>query len=434
MQLFTELGSLIERRWKERSYDERLFPEIAAEALAAIAPEKHVSPWDIIQWLLTTTQIPSQQDLAGEFGNPPLTLYNGPRFHIDAYYWLDGTTSIHQHSFCGAFQVLAGSSLHCQYRFVPRREINEHFLVGEMILGDVALLEQGEIKRILPGKQYIHSLFHLDRPSVSICVRTYHTVSGLPQFRYNKPSFAIDPFFKDPMTIKQIQGASLLLSMQHPDAISMINDLLSHSDFQTAFGILDMARNHLASNHLEKSFGLSIGEQHFQGLLETARTRHGELVDLILPVFDEALRQRSLVQRRGQITSSEHRFLLALLLNVPDRRKVLELVGQRFPVGNPVETITEWVAELANTKVFGSGEPNVLGIYDFDEDYLFVLQCLLEGLTVDQIKKAFEDDLSQEEFQNLGTKPEDLCDSIRNSTPFKSIFVEAPVSAAAGIS
>jgi hypothetical protein len=431
MQLFDELGSLIEQRWKKHSYDERRFPEIAAEALAETALDKHVSPWKIVRWLFSATQIPSQQDLAGEFGNPPITLYTGPRFCIEVYYWLDGTTGIHHHSFCGAFQVLLGSSLHCHYRFVPKHEINEHFLVGDMLLGSVELLEQGEIKRIPPGKQYIHSLFHLDRPSVSICVRTYHTVSGAPQFRYHKPCFAVDPFFKDQLTIKQIQCASLLLSMQHPEAASMIGDLLSRSDFQTAFGILDLARSHLASNHLEKSFGLSTGEERFQALLETARRRHGELVDLMLPVFEEAIRQRNLVHRRGQITSNEHRFFLALLLNVPDRAKVLELVRQRFPEQDPVNTITDWVEELANTRVAGSSEPNVLGIDDFDEDYLFVFQCLLEGLTIEQMKSAFQEELSEEDFRGLGDKPETLYDTIRNSMLFGSIFLHVPSAVAA---
>ncbi|MFN2514442.1 MAG: hypothetical protein ABR568_23900, partial [Pyrinomonadaceae bacterium] len=58
----------------------------------------------------TAASLPHQYDVEGRFGNPPITLFAGPRFHIDVYYWLDGTTSIHQHSFTGAFQVLLGSS------------------------------------------------------------------------------------------------------------------------------------------------------------------------------------------------------------------------------------------------------------------------------------------------------------------------------------
>src|SRR5262249_5281867 len=154
----------------------------------------------------------------------------------------------------------------------------------------------------------------------------------------------------------------------------MINDLLAGSDFQTSFAILDLARGHLSGSRLENAFGISTGEEQFQTLLDTARRRHGHLVDLILPVFEEAKRQTNLVHRRGHITSNEHRFFLALLLNVPSREKLLDMVGRRFPERDPIETVIDWMEELANTKLWGSPEPNVLGIENFDDDYLFVLQ------------------------------------------------------------
>src|SRR5262249_48188948 len=184
------------------------------------------------------------------------------------------------------------------------------------------------------------------------------------------------------------------VTIKHPDADAMIGELLAQSDFQTAFSILDLARGHLVGNRLEKEFGISTGEQRFQTLMEIARQRHGELVDLMQPVFEEAERQHNLIQRRAQITSNQHRFFLALLLNIPDRQKVLDLVKQRFPEQDPVATVTDWVEELAHTKVAGSSEPNVLGIENFDEDYLFVFQSLLEGLTIEQIRAAFERELS----------------------------------------
>ena len=108
-----------------------------------------------------------------------------------------------------------------------------------------------------------------------------------------------------------------------------------------------------------------------------------------------------------------------------DRRKVLELVKQRFPERNPVDTITEWVAELSHTKVFGSSEPNVLGIQDLDEDYLFVFQCLLEGFTIAQTRSAFLEELSDKDAQSLGDKAETLYNTIRHSMLFRSIFLDA---------
>lgn len=423
MEFFQTLGSLVEERWKDRNYDEKVFPEIAAETLTETDPRKWVDPWEIIRWVNATSQLPAQQDVPGAFGNPPITLFSGPRFYIDVYYWVDGTTTIHQHGFCGAFQVLLGSSIHGHYRFTTTREINQNFIVGNLSLESVELLEQGAVKRILAGDQYIHSLFHLDRPSATICVRTYQTYKGVPQWNYYKPFFADNPFFKEPTAIKRIQSASLLLTIAHPDADAMIGELLGRSDFQTAFSILDLARTHLLGNRLEKEFGISAGEQRFQTLTEIARRRHGELVDLIQPVFEETERQHNLIQRRAQITSNEHRLFLALLLNIPDRDKVLDLVSQRFPEQDPVATVTDWVEELANTKVFGSSEPNVLGLENFDEDYLFVFQCLLEGRTLEQMKTAFEEEFPGEEAGGLA-KIEKTYDSIRNSMLFKSIFLD----------
>src|SRR5262249_45339755 len=120
----------------------------------------------------------------------------------------------------------------------------------------------------------------------------------------------------------------------------------------------------------------------------------------------------------------EHRFFLALLLNIPDRQKILDLVKQRFPEQDPVATVVDWVEELANTKLAGSHEPNVLGIENFDEDYLFVFQSLLEGQTNEQVRAAFERELSSDEVKALGNKPVELCDTIRNSILFKTIFLD----------
>jgi hypothetical protein len=112
MQFFHDLGSLVEQSWRDVDYCEEVFPELAEQAMTKMIPYGKVDPWEIIRWVNTTTQLPEQQDVAGRFGYPPITLFNGPRFYIDVYYWLDGSTTIHQHAFCGAFHVLLGSSLH----------------------------------------------------------------------------------------------------------------------------------------------------------------------------------------------------------------------------------------------------------------------------------------------------------------------------------
>ena len=100
---------------------------------------------------------------------------------------------------------------------------------------------------------------------------------------------------------------------------------------------------HLKSNQVDELFGLSTARDRFDALLKKARAVHGERVDLIVPVLEEEARQSNIIKRRATITGDEHRFFLALILNVPGREKILELVKQRFPDIDPVEKILDWV-------------------------------------------------------------------------------------------
>src|SRR6266478_4907764 len=225
MQAFAELGALIEHRWCDSNYDESVFPGLAAEALSEANLIERIDPWEIVRWVHSTPNLPEQMDLEARFGNPPITIFVGPRFYIDAYYWLDGTTSIHQHSFSGAFQVLLGGSVHSRYSFREDKIINEHFSAGELTLEEVQLLKLKDVRTIRAGRNFIHSLFHLDRPSATITIRTEHTPSAALQYDYRKPHFALDPFFRNPALIKKLQTIGLLLGMKHKAADSMIGEL-----------------------------------------------------------------------------------------------------------------------------------------------------------------------------------------------------------------
>lgn len=419
MQPFAELGALVEGRWREQNYREDLFPEIAAQALSESDLTARVDPWEIIRWVHTTPQLPRQQDRKGLFGNPPITLFNGARFYIDVYYWLDGTTSIHQHSFSGAFQVLLGSSVHSHYHFEMEREINPHFLLGKMQLQDVSLLTKGNIRTISAGPQFIHSLFHLERPSVTITVRSNHAAGAAVQYSYLKPFVAFDPFYEEDALAKKIQTTSLLLSMKHPEADRFVTDLLDNADFQTSFAVLNTAFSFLGNNELEGLFQLSKSVDRFRLMLEHARAKHGKIVDLLPAVFDEEQRQSDITKRRGMIDGEDHRFFLALLLNVPDRATVLDLIKQKYPDADPVELAVGWINELAKIRIFGSPEPNVLGLKDFNEDYLFIVRGLLQGLTDDEINSQAA---SNPTIAGMQKPVADVANQIRRSPLFKIIF------------
>ena len=384
MELFAELGALIEGRWRSQNYREQSFPGIASQALSEFDLPGRTDAWQIIRWLNSTPTLPEQMDPKGHFGNPPITLYVGPRFYIDVYFWLDSTTSIHQHAFSGAFQVLLGGSVHARYDFEKHQEINPHFMTGRISFKEVSLLSRGDIREIFPGPEFIHSLFHLERPSATITIRTYKAPSDAVQYSYQKPFLAHNPFFTDLLLQRKVQTVELLLRMKHPEADGFISDIIDCSDLQTAYAVLDQAFDFLCHRDLEELVGVTRSKDRFQALLDRARVKHGELADLLLPVFEEEWRQTDIARRRTEIKREDHRFFLALLLNVPDRASVFRLVEEQFPGQDAVDLIVGWVKELAATKVFGSREPNVLGIGDFDNNHVFVFERLMRGLTAEE--------------------------------------------------
>src|SRR5512139_3585855 len=121
---FQELGSRIETEWARTSCDDRRFGALAEAALLDAPPQGVVTPESIMHWALLRPSLGLQPNAEFPFGEPPITLFTGRRFYIDALFWLDGTTSIHQHGFDGAFCVLHGGSIHSTYDFIERDVIS----------------------------------------------------------------------------------------------------------------------------------------------------------------------------------------------------------------------------------------------------------------------------------------------------------------------
>jgi hypothetical protein len=390
MEVFQRLGAEVEKLWREKNYSEELFPAIAAKALQEFELPQKVSAWDTISWALGENYLPEQRDLPGRFGDPPITLYNSPRFHIDIYFWLNGTTSIHQHAFCGAFQVILGSSIHSHYDFEPQEIVNRFTEVGDLNLEDCELLSVGDVREIRAGREFIHALFHLDQPSATIVVRTHRSPLHLPQFDYRKPFLAIDPFFEEPTTIKKLQSVSMVLRAKHPDADEMVAALLENADFQSTFTILSNIKHLLRGDHLEQLFQVSPAENRYEKLFEIVKKRHGALAEVFPKVFAQEEKIGQIINRRSYITNPEHRFFLALLLNVEGRKRILSLVKARFPEADPLEKILDWVSELSQTKVFGLNVPNALGIEGFNDYDLIVLEDLMRGLSVEEMHQNMQ--------------------------------------------
>ncbi|HMS41959.1 MAG TPA: hypothetical protein PKE69_17135, partial [Pyrinomonadaceae bacterium] len=214
----------------------------------------------------------------------------------------------------------------------------------------------------------------------------------LPQYDYHKPFLAIDPFFEEPNTTKKMQAITALFRSKHPETDKFIGDWLKKADFQTSFIILSNLRPLFVSNQIEQMFNVGENENRFDTFLEIVRERHGERANIFPKIFAHKAKVEEIVRRRAVITEPEHRFFLALLMNVEGKERIFSLIKERFPDNEPLDKVLDWTFDLANTKVLGLNIPNAIGIEDFGDLDLFVLESLLKNQSNEEAEKILETD------------------------------------------
>jgi len=359
------LGEQIARTWMREEFDSLRFPSIAADALAA-GGTRGLDADAIIDWVLDAAAIPEQADLDSGFGEPALTLYSHPFFRIEALFWSTGTTAVHEHHFSGAFTVLAGSSIQAIYTFDEIERVNDRFRLGRLAFDRATLLKPGDIEPILFGDRLIHAVFHLDCPSVTIVIRTHNVSAGSgPQLKYLRPGIALDPFFRDPLLTKKLQALDLLRATQssrYPEAMAAA---CASGDLRTAFEVLDRAFSRRKA-----------APDVWQRVKSVALERHGARVLNLEQVLHEQAREALIISLRQKVKDPEHRFFLALLLNLPDRHSILELIQRRYPEEAPRTLVSRWAREL-------SGQ-DLLGV-SFDDLNQRLFDSALEGLDFERV-------------------------------------------------
>lgn len=368
---FSELGKTIYKRWEKVNFSLEAFPAIATKALKEKPPAKHVGLRVLMRDFLLDDEQPFQT-FSG-FGQPELIVFDNPKFYIQLLFWLDGTTDIHQHGFSGAFHVLEGSSIQSEFDFLNPNHITAHFRLGNLKLRKAELLETGSTVPILSGDGCIHSLFHLETPSVTVVVRTHSDPGSSPQFTYLPPHVALDPIKEDAITLRRKQLLDAMEQTGDPDYASLVETMAGKLDLERGFFILQNCMGHLRATGA------------WDGAWRSFSRKHGKAAAMIEPTLEEITRRDALVAMRSSIGEVEHRFFLALLLTVPDRNLILSMIGKRFP-GKPLEIISRWAGEMAittedGTWILDARFPGELHVEEEEQIPLFLgaLDHLLKG-------------------------------------------------------
>jgi hypothetical protein len=350
-----ELGVGIERSWAASGFDLAAFPGLCAERLEAARVHQRLDPAEIVEAVFRG-DLPPQFDPAGRFGQPPVTLYRTDGFFIDALFWIDGTTTIHDHSFSGAFQVLAGQSIETTFSFMESRSFAGQVQFGDLNAEQSELRATGDVRAVPAGPAYIHALFHLTRPSVSLVVRTYKDPKPGRQFTYSPAGVAFDSQTEEPLRDRIVQTIEMLRKTEHPEFEPRVGDLIAASDLQTALWIIRGCARSVEPNTMERLLARIQDE-------EASRRLRAWVLD--------RRRAEFLISRRTLVQKPALRFLLAVLLNARRKRDALALVARFSPESDPARLVASWLCELANIslRLQIGGEPfapNILGLPPFE--------------------------------------------------------------------
>lgn len=336
---FQRLGQTVLERWQQENFSLDVFPELARAAIDEAPPSDHVEIGEMIREFLSNDDQPFQSESG--FGQPELIAFNDTRFYIQILFWLEGTTEIHQHEFSGAFHVMQGSSVHSEFDFVGARSVTPHIRTGELRVKRVELLETGRTVPITSGRECIHSLFHLDTPSITVVVRTHHDPGTGPQYNYLPPHIAVDPLHADALTTRRKQLLDVMETIGDPGYAALVGEMLERLDFERGFSILRYAMPRLQD--------LGVWEEALAAFGE----KHGDLAKGVPDTLAECHRRENITRMRHHIDHPDHRFFLALLMTVRNRADIHALIGGRFPDQAPIETILGWAEELIEFNDFG---------------------------------------------------------------------------------
>ena len=234
-----------------------------------ILAESNIEQYTSLSELSTFAKTPEAKRMkyykGNEFGEMPVTVYRDKNFFLDVYTWNNHDTSLHNHSFIGAFKLLSGASLDTQYTFEGGFWDNyQQVERGELREKKTTMMKVGDCERIQLRNQFIHQVWHLHQPTITLCLRTYPLVSiedvyhrGI-RFTYcHKKVARVLELLTRERDLDTIQDPSLLRGV-----------------FQST--MYDQKRQHFAKRAkflLTKKFGIALWQESRKSLLRS-RLKH----------------------------------------------------------------------------------------------------------------------------------------------------------------
>jgi len=400
MEIFAAMGASVEQRWNAAHRDERAFGALAEDVLTEHMPRVRATLSDLWDWALFAPALPPQRKRP--FGQPPIDLFVGEHFRIEANVWLDVTTTIHQHRFSGAFCMFAGESLHTRHRFLEEERVNAHLRLGRVSLLDAEVLAPGQVRRIDPGDQLIHSALHLDRPSVSIVIRTETDAEAGPQLDYLPPFLAATPIPDHEPLRMRLDVLDTLAAVEPERHLDALKRMLDTDNRYTVYRLLSRAFSRIG--HKER----------WKHVEEHAAARHGAFIHHVCASLRETTRQNALIVQRNRLADRRLRLLLALLTSLPSQDAIHRVIRQRENAEDPEAWLLANLARLS--------EAGALGL-SLDPISLALLRCLLRDHSRDELMNDLDERFPEAAIRSREAEVELACENLRRLPALAPLFV-----------
>jgi len=331
-----KLAEAVESRYQATGRRRSRFPEVASKCLEEAGLHDRLRLADVLAWV-ARADIGRQFDLADAFGDPPLTLWHNKEFRIEVYLWLETQTTIHDHRFSGAFQVLQGRTLHSSFAWDVAETVAERLTVGEVTRTHTELLQQGGVRPIYGGPKMIHQALHLSTPTITLIVRTHLEYELLYQWRYWRPSLATVTTDPDHLLAKRLAVLRFLATAGEGKerVADYMADLLKSDDPYHLF--------HAIKEHWTLFHDTERRDEHLEAISRT----HGAWANQLKAVFEDSEIKGNV--RWDSIEDESQRFMAGMLTTCPDPAVIERLVGEFAPGRSPDEATADWMKALAES-------------------------------------------------------------------------------------
>jgi hypothetical protein len=196
------LAARIDSEWKSAGSRVSSFPAVAARLLSEAQPHREYDLASLARWTLTSRKFPPACNPFGPAGPPAFTVWSDGRFFVNVYVYTTPEVVIHDHDFAGAFVNLSGTTVHATYEFADAERIDAAVHIGELAIREVEVVREGDVRRIDPGRRFIHQVWHVDQPTVVLVIRTGpRSAPSRRQFQYLRAGIATEVFRDDAMSV-----------------------------------------------------------------------------------------------------------------------------------------------------------------------------------------------------------------------------------------